>query len=251
MRKLLATLATALAFVALTPGSSHAASNVAWATPNLSQGFTPQGMTTWGKYVVMAEYKAGSNTRLVAVNPTSGKTYGQVSIAETHAGGIAFANGFLFMEDAPRDGGEQVRLYVEKTLDAAFTASHKAGGHPVYVKSAGLQDLGQGRWASIMTSKGTTLYAGHHGVGSNASMQSYSVAANGKLTLKSSQLIPELAQGAAFYGGQLIITAGGGHMYVAGVERSIPSHAQGVAVIKGVAYVAFENGGKNVLKFTL
>lgn len=251
----LAILGTAWAAPA---GASSAAK--AWATPNLSAGYTPQGMTYWHRpgpnMVVMGEYRPGANSRLVAVDPRSGKVYGQVAVAESHLGGIAIVGDWLFVQDQPDVaalGFESIRRYRLSTFSAAIQQSHAAKGHPVYVKAAGVQQLAPWQWASFMTAgPHGTLYAGHHGVGVSARVYAYAVdQKSGLLTAQGYMLAPDNTQGMAFDGDKPVYASGGGHLTVGGVSLSLPSHAQGVVVIGGKALVAFEGGAKNVLAIPL
>lgn len=242
--------------VADNAGAATTSGATAFTLPNVAAGFTPQGMTVWGNRVIVSEYKVGANTRLVAVNPASGKVYGSISIAPTHAGGIAVAGAWVFVQNADTVGSDAVRRYALADVSAAFTRSHANHGHPVFVRAAGVQQLAKWQFASVMTTDATTgeLLAGHHGVGAGARLYRYVVGANGSLTARPGYVvIPDNAQGVAVdASGRLVITSGGGHLTVAGVTRAIPSHAEGVAVIAGRAYVAFEGThAATVRAFTL
>lgn len=256
--KLLTRIAGTLALAALTgttwASPSYAATtpkvSAAFKTPNLAAGFTPQGMTTTpsGK-LLLAEYKVGSNTRLVDVT-TSGKVYGQLAISETHAGGIAIVGQWLFVQNDATPGHDTVRAYRMADVNAALAVSHANGGHPAYVKAAHLQVLADWQWASFMTADGQQLLAGHHGVGAGARMYRFNVdQSSGQLSAVSYVMVPENAQGAAM--GGRVFTSGGGHLTVDGKDVKVPSHAEGVAVINGVAFIAFEGGAKSVEKVKL
>lgn len=259
-------ISTAALTAAILPGAmvtpAHAATTTnpgakAFTLPNVAAGFTPQGMTVWGSRVIVAEYKPGANTRLVAVNPVSGKVYGTVSIAATHAGGVSVAGAWLYVQNADTVGSDAVRRYSMSAVVNAFTRSHADHGHPVYARAAGLQQLAKWQFASVMTTDPATgdLLSGHHGVGTGARLYRYAVnAATGALTTRPGYVtIPDNAQGVAVAsGGRLVVTSGGGRLTVAGVTRSIPSHAEGVAIVSGRAYVAFEGAhAATVRTFTL
>lgn len=222
----------------------------AFSTPNLKAGFTPQGMTaTPSGKLLLAEYKAGSNTRLVDVS-TAGKVYGQVSIAPTHAGGISIVGQWLYVQNADTPDHDTVRAYRLSAVNAALSASHKASGHPVYVKADHLQELAKWQYASFMTADGGQLLSGHHGVGAGSLMYRFNVdQATGHLTAVSHVTVPENTQGVAR--GGTVFTSGGGRLTVSGVTSSIPSHAEGIAIINGTAYVAFEGGAKSLRKVQL
>lgn len=264
MRHAAAFVLTAAALLGVAAPSAHAADVVAavpvaaptvhaWKTPNLTAGYTPQGMTVWGSRVVMAEYRTGSNSRLVAVNPATGKTYGQVSIAATHAGGIAIVGQWLFVENAATTGSDAVRRYRLVDFTAAMAKSHAAAAHPVYVHAAGLQQLAPWQFMSFAATDGVLLYAGHHGVGAGARMYTYAVdPVTGLLSaLPGYVMIPENAQGMAPVGGVAVYTCGGGRLIVGGVTLSMPTHAQGVVAVRGALYVAREGGAHYVLRVAL
>lgn len=252
MRRSVIAALTALAFIGSTWGASNASaatSVTAWATPNLKAGFTPQGMTIWGQYVLMAEYKQGANSRLVAVN-LQGKVYGQVSISPTHAGGIAIVGDWLYVQNADTVNHDAVRRYRLTDLNAAMRRSHKAKAHPVFIKQAGLQQLSPWQFASFMTADGSQLLSGHHGVGAGARMYRFDVdQSTGLLTALGYVMVPENAQGVAAAG--TVFTSGGGHLQTDTGSFLIPSHAEGVVVINSTAYIAFERGAKSVLSFQL
>lgn len=258
MRRKLTAALIATAFLGTAwsaPSASASSSAVAWKTPNLQAGFTPQGMTYWvrpgANMIVQAEYKVGSNTRLVAVNPNDGKVYGQVSISENHAGGIAIVGGWLFVQDQPRAGSEAVRRYDMRAISAGFLASHKSG-RPAFVAQAGLQELDNWQWASFMTADGAQLLSGHYGVGDGARMYRYDVdQKTGTLTVVPGYVtVPNLVQGVAMNGKTPVFAS---YLQLQDGTRNIliPAHAEGLVILKGTAYVAFEGGAKNVLKFKL
>lgn len=227
--------------------------SVAFPTPNLSHGFTPQGMTaTPSGKLMLAEYKAGENTRLVDVTVT-GSIYGQISIAEGHAGGLAFVGDWLFVQDDATTGSDTVRRYALDDINAALATSHAAAGHPTYVAAAGTQTLDPWEFASVMVADGDQLLSGHHGVGEGARLYRYDVnQATGLLTSVGYVYFPENAQGIALdSSGSVVTAAGGGHLFVGGVDYTIPSHVEGIVIFGSTIYMSFENGAANVLKATM
>lgn len=240
------TIATVVAVIAMStalasPASASTTYTKAWPTPNLSAGFIPQGMTPYGNRVLMAEYKLGSNTRLVELD-NKGKVLGWVSIAPTHAGGIAIVGNWLYVQNADTPNHDTVRAY--KVSDLHFTK------HPTYAKANHLQELKPWQFASFMTADGGQLLSGHHGVGQSSLMYRFNVdQKTGLLTAVSHVTVPNNTQGVA--AGGTVFTSGGGHLVVNGVDRKIPSHAEGVIVIGKTAYIAFEGGAKYVLKINL
>lgn len=251
MKKVVLFLAAAVLATTWAAAPATASSTaVAWKTPNLSSRFIPQGMTTWGKYVLMAEYKPGSNTRLVAVSPSSGKIYGQVSIAENHAGGIALVGGWLFVQDQPHETAEAIRRYKLIDLTAAMKKSHSVK-KPAYLKSAGLQQLAKWQYASFMTADGAQLLSGHYGMGESARMYRYNVdQKTGQVTSTGYVHVPDRVQGVGLYG-KTPVYASHLRLTYGSTVLAIPDHAEGLVVLKGVAYVAFEGNSPNVLKIKL
>lgn len=230
----------------------------AWKTPNLAAGFTPQGMAYWyrtgANMVIMAEYKPGSNTRLVAVNPGTGIVYGQVSIAENHAGGAAIVGDWMFIQDQPHDGGESVRRYRMSDLERAFDYSHKHDKHPVYVTIAGVQSLGSPwAFASYAAEDNGQLLAGHYGIGSNVRMYRYDVdQKTGLLDTENATYVmtPEKVQGVAVMNYRPVY-ASSSHIRYGITDVSVPAHIEGLVILKGTAYASFEAGAKWVLKIKL
>jgi hypothetical protein len=257
MRKGILIGALAVGVALLFPGRAAASDATAWKTPNLSSGFTPQGMTYWYRtgpnMVIQATYKVGSNTRLVAVDPRNGSIYGQVSIAENHAGGIAIVGGWMFVQDQPHMTAEAVRRYKLTDLTKAWDKSHKDHGHPVYVKQVGKpQQLQTWQYASFMTADGSKLRAGHYGVGESSRMYTYRVdQKTGQLTAESGFMyVPDRTQGVGMLG-KTPVFASHDLLTVGTKQYAIPDHAEGLVVLGHTAYVSFEGGAKFVLKYTI
>src|SRR4029078_10978555 len=106
--------------------------------PLLDKGWTPQGLTALDGRLLQALYKDGSNSRLVALDPVTGKVYGTAAISETHAGGIAVVGDWLFVQAQPAAGSEVVRRYKLSKIRSALKTSHLLLNHPVYRKVDGL-----------------------------------------------------------------------------------------------------------------
>jgi len=241
MKRYLLPLVVALGMMSAAPAEAASLKETnAWATPNLSAGFTPQGMTMLGNHVVMAEYKPGFNTRLVELD-LNGKILGQVSIAPTHAGGIAVVGKWLYVQNADTPNHDTVRRY--RVADLKLTK------HPTYVKARGLQELAPWQFASFMTADDDQLLAGHHGMGEGSRMYRFDVdQKTGLLSALDYVIVPDNTQGVAPGG---VFTSGGGRLTVGSTVYSIPSHAEGVVVVDKTAYVAFEGKAKYVLRYQL
>jgi hypothetical protein len=168
----------------------------AFAIPNLSKGYTPQGMTSWAlpngsSLIIIGEYKKGHVSYLVAVDPTTGHTYGTVKIGEAHLGGIAVVGNWLFAQDKPGTLHEKVRKYDMNKLARAFLKSHETGTNQYVKRTGGLQKV---YWASFMSSYGGHLYAGHHGI-NDVDMVEYAVSSTGKLKQVAVYQSPQLTDG--------------------------------------------------------
>lgn len=231
----------------------------AFAIPNLAQGYTPQGMTTWAlpngsSLIIIGEYRTGYRSLLVAVDPATGDTYGTVQVAEGHLGGIAIVGKWLFAQDKPNTNGEKVRKYDMGTLAQYFLQSHNAGTAPYVGKTGGLQKV---YWASFMSSYGGHLYTGHHGI-NKRSMYEYSVDADGTLHKKHVYEAPKLTDGVVVTADRFIFVSHGssgngfGIMTVAARSAHLSDHplrcfampdlGEGAVLDHGTVYTAYESG---------
>jgi hypothetical protein len=227
--------------------------------PNLSKGYTPQGMTTWNlpngsSLIIIGEYKKGYDSYLVAVDPSTGHSYGTVKVAEAHLGGIAIVKNWLFVQDKPNTKGEKVRKYDMNKIAKALLKSHQTGTNPYVGKTGSLQKV---YWASFMSSYGGHLYAGHHGI-NDVSMYEYSVSSKGKLKKVHVYQAPQLTDGVVVTADRFIFVSHGqtgegyGRMTVA--KRSahlssssvrcfaMPNLGEGTVLDHGTVYTIFESG---------
>lgn len=225
--------------------------------PNLKTGWTPQGLTALDGRLLQAEYKDGRNTRLVSIDPKTGKVYGTVRIAATHAGGIAVVGDWLYVQDAPDPGHvghEVIRCYRVSDVRAGIKSSHIIGTKP-YVKRQHNQTLDQYQYASWMTTDGTVLIAGHHGIGEGSRAYAYSVdQATGLLTSHAYFLVPDFTDGAVVIpGGYLFISHGQdgyGTLSTCGRtgtvyhQQRMPNLGEGAALIGKSIFFSFESGAR-------
>jgi len=235
-----------------------------FATPDLSAGYTPQGMTAWqqpdgSSLIVLGEFRNGHNSRLVALDPGSGRTYGTVEVAPSHLGGIAIVGNWLFAQDKPREGGEQVRKYAMSSLAAAFAASHASGGRtmPFVARTGALQNV---YYASFLTSYGGSLWAGHHGIDASK-MFEYRVDPNGTLhQVGGGYQVPKFTDGVVVTEDRFIFVShapagtsrGFGTMTVAVRSANLsdfprrcfamPNLGEGATLVDGIVYTVFESG---------
>jgi hypothetical protein len=224
--------------------------------PNLGTGWTPQGLTVLDGRLLQAEYKDGRSTRLVSVDAKTGKVYGTVRIAATHAGGIAVVGDWLYVQDAPDTGvgHETVRIYRVADVRKGLRSCHVTGYKP-YVKRTLNQQLEAWQYASFMTTNGSILMAGHHGVNENVRMYLYDVdQATGLLDAKAYFLVPPFTDGAAYFPGGFIFMSHGQDGYgtmtttsQAGIvirEQRMPNLAEGAALVDGKVFISFESGAR-------
>lgn len=231
--------------------------------PNIAAGYVPQGMTSWTRngqtLLILGEFKDGQKSRLIAVDPHTGGIYGQVLVAPSHLGGIAIVGDWLFAQDQENAKAENVRKYRMSTLAAAFDTSHASGQRtkPYVGRSGALQKLNY--WASFMTSDGSYLWAGHHGV-DDRNMYRYSVESDGTLNrVGGGYEAPRYTDGVVVTPDRFIFVShsrpdvpkGFGTMTVAARSAQLsanrrcfamPNLGEGAVLIDGIVYTVFESG---------
>jgi hypothetical protein len=233
-------------------------SDTAFGIPNLSKGYTPQGMTIWNlpngsSLMIIGEYRTGYDSYLVAVDPGTGHAYGTVKVAEAHLGGIAIVGNWLFAQDKPNINGEKVRKYDMGKLAKAFLKSHQTGTNPFVGKTGKLQKV---YWASFMSSYGGHLYAGHHGI-NDVSMYEYSVSSAGTLKKVHVYEAPQLTDGVVVTADRFIFIShgavGDGYGIMTVAARSahlsdrpyrcfaMPNLGEGAVLNNGVVFTVFES----------
>ncbi|RRO13728.1 hypothetical protein EIL87_22340 [Saccharopolyspora rhizosphaerae] len=221
---------------------------------------TPQGLAGWNDWdgsgndllLVTAYGKDGNNAKIYGVDPKSGKTVGDVEIAETHASGIGISRGWAFVTGRnTADGNYSIRKYeLSKLADAL-----KAEGSP-YLKQTGTAREVYG--ASFLAGDGNTLYAGKYSRDGREKMYAYSVAANGDLTTGKSYEIPKGTQGLMVTGDKFVYSTSlsrdvRSNLYV--IDKGAtdidipstrcfrsPSMSEGIDDVGGTAYVLYESG---------
>ncbi|MBQ0922430.1 hypothetical protein [Saccharopolyspora endophytica] len=221
---------------------------------------TPQGLAAWndwdgagnGLLLASAYGKDGSNAKIYGVDPASGKTVGDVEIAETHASGIAIARGWAFVTGRNNtEGHYTIRKYKLSELADAL----KAEGSP-YVKQTG--EAREVYGASFLSGDGNTLYAGKYSRDGREKMYAYSVAADGALTTGKSFEIPKGTQGLMVTGDKFVYSTSlsrdvRSNLYV--IDKGAtdidipstrcfrsPSMSEGIDDLGGNAYVLYESG---------
>jgi hypothetical protein len=245
------------------PSSTHRF-DAAFKVPNLSKGYTPQGMTAWSdgrghSLIILGEYRRGHRSLLVAIDPISGRTFGTVSVAESHLGGIAIVDDWLFTQDHPHPGSEKVRRYKMSELAAAFNASQAHDGKAHYLAQTGKpQQLAKWQFASFMSPYRGHLFAGHHGRGAGSRMYEYAVAQDGRLhALPGWIQVPALTDGVAVTADRFVFSShghGAGVMTVARRSQRLspittfdtPGPGEGTTIANGRLYVQFEGGQRYV-----
>lgn len=221
---------------------------------------TPQGLAAWndwdgagnGLLLISAYGKDGSNAKIYGVDPASGKTVGDVEIAETHASGIAIARGWAFVTGRNNaEGHYTIRKYKLSELADAL----KAEGSP-YVKQIG--EAREVYGASFLSGDGNTLYAGKYSRDGREKMYAYSVADDGALTTGTSFEIPKGTQGLMVTGDKFVYSTSlsrdvRSNLYV--IDKGAtdidipstrcfrsPSMSEGIDDLGGHAYVLYESG---------
>jgi hypothetical protein len=238
--------------------------DAAFKIPNLSKGYTPQGMTAWSdghghSLIIIGEYRPGRRSLLVAVDPISARVFGTVAVAQSHLGGIAIVDDWLFAQDHPHTGSEKIRRYRMSDLAAAWNASQAHDGKAYYVRQAGRpQQLAPWQFASFMSPYRGHLFAGHHGRGAGARMYEYVVGRDGWLTALPGWIqVPNLTDGVAVTADRFVFSShrgGAGVMTVARraqrlspiVTITTPGPGEGTTIADGRLYVQFEGGHRYV-----
>lgn len=219
----------------------------------------PQGLATLpnggpGKdLLVVSAYRTGKQARLIGLNPSTGKHVGTVRIAPTHAGGIAIARGWAFVQGR----GDTVRKYKLSQLRKKLFAS----GRP-YLKQVG--KARKVHSADFLSSYGNRLYAGRFADKGRGEMYRYAIGRNGSLKTGTRYEVPKKTQGLLVVRGHFIYTTSYGNdkrsnIYVVrGGARTItkqtakcfraPSMAEGIALLEGAAYVVYESGAAKYVK---
>ncbi|SFS85303.1 hypothetical protein [Saccharopolyspora flava] len=221
---------------------------------------TPQGLAAWndwdgaghGLLLITAYGPDGSNAKIYGVDPASGKTVGDVEIAETHASGIAIARGWAFVTGRNNSEGHYtIRKYKLSQIADAL----KAEGSP-YLKQTG--EAREVYGASFLAGDGNTLYAGKYSRDGREKMYAYSVAENGDLTTGKSFEVPKGTQGLMVTGDEFVYSTSlsrdvRSNIYVTtkgATDIDIPathcfrspSMSEGIDDLGGTAYVLHESG---------
>lgn len=204
--------------------------------------------------LVVSSYRTGKQARLIAINPSTGKHVGTVLIAPTHAGGIAIARGWAFVQGR----GDTVRKYRVSQLRKKLTAQ----GRPY------LKQVGKARKvysADFLSSYGKSLYAGRFNDKGRGRMYRYTIGKGGSLkTAKGAYEVPKKTQGLLVVKDHFIYTTSYGNdkrsniYLVDGGARKItkrtaecfraPSMAEGIARLGEAVYVVYESGAAKYVK---
>ncbi|MFI5692140.1 hypothetical protein ACIA58_09900 [Kribbella sp. NPDC051586] len=222
--------------------------------PNLST-YTPQGAGTWynwdgsGKNLLLvAAYRAGADSEIYGIDPSTGSTVGVVAIAESHVGGIAVSKGWAFVSGQ----GSSIRKYRLTELRDAL----KAAGTPYLGQVGTARDVAG---SSFIGSYGDSLFSGTFNDTGRGTMYEYKIADDGTLTTQSGAWeIPTKTQGLTVTANHFIYTTSYGrgnrsNIYV--VKRGqkdldaaalscfrAPSMTEGITEYNGTAYVVYESG---------
>ncbi len=193
-------------------------------------------------------YHPGKNSLIVGIDPATNKVVGDVTIAETHGGGITTSMGWAFVQGSTNG----IRKYKLSTLAAAM----KKSGTP-YVKAVGSERKVYG--ASFLTSYGDSLWSGKFNKDGRDKMYEYKIKSNGTLvTVNRAWEIPTKTQGLLVTKSHFIYSTSYGrdklsNLYV--VRRGqtdldkaklscfrAPSMSEGLTEFGGRAYLVFESG---------
>jgi hypothetical protein len=222
--------------------------------PSLST-YTPQGAGTWynwdgsGKNLLLVtSYRAGADSEIYGIDPSTGSTVGVVAIAESHVGGITVSKGWAFVAGQ----GSSIRKYSLTALRDAM----KAAGTPYLTQVGTARDVAG---SSFLGSYGDSLVAGTFNDTGRGTMYEYKIADDGTLTtLPGAWEIPTKTQGLTVTANHFIYSTSYGrgnrsNIYV--VKRGqkdldaaalscfrAPSMAEGITEYSGTAYLVYESG---------
>lgn len=221
--------------------------------------YTPQGLTTWRDWdgaghdlLVLGTYLKGHRSRLYGIDPASGARVGSVYIAEAHAGGVAIAGSWLFVQSVQGNSNGAVRRYRLSDLRAKMSADRTP-----YLSAAGSQGVYS---AEFMGSYGGYIWSGHYRSTGPDKMYQYKVGSDGKLSVVgSSWKVPPKTQGVLVTADRFVFsssegTTGAGklrvttktHDYTTAAGRCFrsPSMSEGITSWDGKAYLAFEGASQ-------
>lgn len=216
--------------------------------------YTPQGLSEWqdwdgsGQDVLLTtSYLDGERSRIYAVDPDSGAELGAVAIAESHVGGIAVVNGWVFVQGTT----DTVRKYDADGLAEALQAE----GTPDVGQVGEPQDV---YGSSFLAGAGDTLYAGKFSDTGRERMNAYAVAEDGTLSEGTSYEVPKKTQGLMVTEDNFVYSTSYGrgnrsNIYV--VDRGAqdidrpsthcfraPSMSEAITEHDGTGYLLFESG---------
>lgn len=213
----------------------------------------PQGLTTWKNWdqaghdlLLVGTYdKEGEQSRLVGIDPDSGKNVGTVAIDKTHAGGLAVVKNWLFVQDS----GKQIRKY--KLSDLRYALQHP--GAELKKDGAASEVYA----ASFLSDYGDSLWAGGFNQHGRDKMYRYQVNDDGSLTEKQSWEVPIKMQGLLVTPEYFVYSTSFGrtnrsNIYVTDRDEHdldkaalscfrAPSMSEGLTEHEGDAYLVFES----------
>ncbi len=216
---------------------------------------TPQGVASWRNWdgkkhdiFLVISYRTGSHARIYGITP-DGTEVGALEIADTHAGGIAVAGNWVYVENT----STSIRKY--RTSDIRTGLNHRRGY--LYVKSVGTPRKVYG--ASFMTAYGSYLYSGKFNAAGRDKMYAYKVNTDGSLTTQAGGIqVPTKTQGVAVLSDRFIFSTSlhqsdRGNIYV--LKRGYssldsatlrcfraPTMNEGMTIYGSYVYVVFEGG---------
>lgn len=230
-------------------------------SPAVLDSRTPQGLATWrnwngsgGTLLLYTAYRNGSDAWIQGINPASGNRTRVIRVADSHVGGIAVANGWIYVSGRKAaDGHHTVRKY----RPSAFRAVINGTASSSYVKQVGTARHVYG--ASFLSSYGSTLYAGKFNDDGRDKMYRYRANSDGSLTTISGSIqVPQKTQGLVVTGDYYVFSTSYGranrsNVYIArrGYDNldsaklscfRAPSMAEGASLWDGKVYLSYESG---------
>lgn len=215
--------------------------------------YTPQGMTVWPRWnggtdalLLIGAYDYPNRSRIYGVSLRTGELVGTVEVPESHMGGMAIVDGWLFAQGGGANDHELQPVMRFRLSD--LRRAMKASGMPFLAPAAQHQRIYGGSFYSAYAGQ---LWAGRYEFDSDR-MYRYDVSSSGWLTrVGGSYKVPPRTQGLVVTGERFIFSTSDretrGRMYV--VKRTpnyetspgrcftIPSLAEGIAAHNGTLYM--------------
>ncbi|GGK12667.1 hypothetical protein GCM10010124_01450 [Pilimelia terevasa] len=234
---------------------------------------TPQGVAVWYGWnggrdlLVVSAYRddpgpgvraRDEDARLIGIDAASGQHVGTLRIAPTHAGGIAIARGWAFVQGRRENGSETVRRYAPAKLREAFLKGVREGASEAFPFVAADGAAERVYSADFLSAYEGHLYAGQFNEADHDVMYTYAIKDDGTLGERGTRTeVPKKTQGALVTGDRFIYSTSYGrdkrsNIYVTRRGPVLdpgklscfraPSMSEGLALYRGDVLALYESG---------